>query len=65
LDADRAGQSNMTIVVPNMSVARGELRERGLDLGDNIQGDFGIIAQIDDPDGNRITLAEPPHGLGS
>ncbi|RVD65097.1 VOC family protein, partial [Mesorhizobium sp. M7A.F.Ca.ET.027.03.2.1] len=25
-----------------------------------MEGDYGKIAQLADPDGNRITLAEPP-----
>ncbi|NNE97120.1 MAG: VOC family protein [Acidimicrobiales bacterium] len=63
LDPERAGKGNMTIVVPTMSAARSDLSDRGLSLGDNIQGDYGVIAQIRDPDGNSITLAEPPSGL--
>ncbi|MFC3713217.1 VOC family protein [Sphingoaurantiacus capsulatus] len=64
-DADRAGKSLMTIVVPEMSATRRALASRGIAFGDDMQGDFGIIAQIDDPDGNRITLAEPPRGFAS
>lgn len=63
VDPERAGNSNVTVIVPDMSAARSQLFNRGLTLGDDVQGDYGIIAQIDDPDGNRLTLAEPPTGL--
>lgn len=53
----------MTIVTPDMATARQDITSASLDLGRDIQGDFGIVAQIDDPDGNRITLAEPPKGM--
>lgn len=64
LDPERAGQGSVTVVVPDLAAARSHLGERGLSLGDDIQGDFGILAQIDDPDGNRLTLAESPTGIG-
>ena len=41
-------------------VARARLAGVGIDTGDIVRGDFGAIARIDDPEGNRITLAEPP-----
>ena len=62
-DADKAGNSSMTIVTPDMAAARSELASNGLELEDDVQGDFGVIAQISDPDGNRITLAEPPRDM--
>lgn len=62
-DADKAGASLVTIVTPTMAVAREQLTAGGLQLEPDVEGDFGIIAQISDPDGNRITLAEPPRGL--
>jgi predicted enzyme related to lactoylglutathione lyase len=63
LDEQRAGNGNMTIVTPDLSAARVALSGRGLTLGDDVEGDFGILAQIDDPDGNRLTLAEPPRSF--
>ena len=63
VDADKAGTSLITIVTPAMDRAREKLTAASLKLGPDIQGDFGTIAQIDDPDGNRITLAEPPKGM--
>lgn len=60
LDAGKSGRSLITIVTPVMDRARTRLAAASLQLEPDIQGDFGIIAQITDPDGNRITLAEPP-----
>ena len=60
LDAEKAGASGITIATPKMSHAREELGSVEFELEPDIQGDFGIIAQISDPDGNRITLAEAP-----
>ena len=61
-DAEAAGHARMTIVTPVMAQTRAALAGRGLTLGEDVSGDFGIIAQISDPDGNLITLAEPPKG---
>lgn len=59
-DPDNAGSGRMTIVVPDMEEARRSLQEFGVSLSDEFRGDYGRIAQITDPDGNCITLAEPP-----
>ena len=45
-----------------MASERQRLGGLGLELGPDSAGDWGIVAQIEDPDGNRITLAEPPRG---
>lgn len=63
LDAGKAGHGLITIVTPKMDAARQRLASQSLELEPDIQGDFGIIAQISDPDGNRLTLAEPPQGM--
>lgn len=63
VDGDRAGRSSMTLVTPDMDNARRQLESNGLDLEPDLQGDFGVIAQISDPDGNRITLTEPPRDM--
>lgn len=63
LDAARAGRSLITIVTPLMAKARAGLDAAGVKLGPDVAGDWGIIAQVDDPDGNRLTLAEPPKGF--
>ena len=60
LDLSKAGNSMATLIVPDMSTARAALRSAGLTLGPDIHADQSTIAQIDDPDGNRLTLAEPP-----
>ncbi|HEX7929821.1 MAG TPA: hypothetical protein VF470_02790 [Sphingomicrobium sp.] len=59
-DEKNAGHSRCTIVVPDMSEARNCLAAAGITVRDERQGDFGKIAQVDDPDGNVVTLAEPP-----
>ncbi|NGP16670.1 VOC family protein [Devosia aurantiaca] len=62
-DAERAGKSNTTIVVPDLAAERMRLAEAGLDLGAIATGEFGAVAQISDDEGNRLTLAEPPKGF--
>lgn len=59
-DVTNAGHSRCTIVVPRMDEARRFLEDAGLSLDDEKQGTFGKIAQLRDPAGNLITLAEPP-----
>jgi hypothetical protein len=61
-NTEKAGNSMITLVIPNMSKTRSELEVRGLTLEADVKGDFSIIAQINDPDHNRLTLAEPPKG---
>lgn len=63
LDEQRSGKGNATIMIPDMSSARAALADNGLVLGDDIQAEFGVIAQLDDPDGNRLTLTEPPRSF--
>lgn len=62
-DAENAGHCSMTIVTPDMAVARDRLASNGLELEEQYEGDFGIIAHISDPDGNRLNLAEPPREM--
>lgn len=57
---ESAGTGRLTIVVPDMDKARQSLNDAGVSVTGERQGDFGKIAQISDPDGNRLTLAEPP-----
>ena len=59
-DADHAGQGRTTIVVPVMAHERQRLEAAGINLGPDVVGDWGIVAQISDPDGNQVTMAEPP-----
>ncbi len=62
-DADHAGHARMTIVAPDMDVEKQRLAVAGIALGEIISGDFGRIAQLFDPEGNMVTLAEPPKGF--
>ena len=50
----------MTIVVPDLINTKSLLHAENIELGEIQQGNFGKIAQFTDPDGNLITLAEPP-----
>lgn len=59
-DPEKAGSGRLTIVVPKMDDARHSLQAMGAELTGEMEGDYGRIAQLADPDGNRITLAEPP-----
>ncbi len=63
-DPAHAGHSRTTIVVDNMAIERQRLAPLGLHPGPDAAGDWGIVAQLTDPDGNQITLAEPPKGFG-
>ena len=58
-DSTRAGRSMLTVVVGNLDGTRAEMQTRDLVLGPASGGDFAAVAQIADPDGNRITFAEP------
>ena len=60
LDAAKAGNSRMTIVVPDMAQTAALLERQGIALGAIQSGAFGRIAQLSDPDGNNVTFAEPP-----
>ncbi|MBJ3786533.1 VOC family protein [Devosia sp. MSA67] len=59
-DASHAGHGRTTIVVPVMANERSRLEAAGLALGPDNKGDWGIVAQLTDPEGNEITVAEPP-----
>jgi len=59
-DEGKSGGGRMTLVTPVMAETRRQLAEVGLEPEPDIKGDFGVIAQILDPEGNRVTLAEPP-----
>lgn len=59
-DEGGAGAGRLTIVVPAMAAAREALAAIGVAVAEEREGEFGRIAQIRDPDGNRLTLAEPP-----
>jgi len=46
--------------VADIDVERQRLRDLGIMLGDDIEGDYSTLAQVHDPDGNLLTLATPP-----
>jgi predicted enzyme related to lactoylglutathione lyase len=58
-DTTRAGNSMLTVIVPDLEASRAALQSRQLSLGPSSGGDFARIAQIADLDGNQITLAQP------
>lgn len=63
LDAERAGSGMVTVITPDMTKTRKQLAAANIVLGPDLQGDYAIIAQLSDLDGNVITLTEPPFGL--
>ncbi|MDU0343968.1 VOC family protein [Bosea rubneri] len=48
------------LYVDDLGAERRRLKDLGLELGDDIPGDYSTLAQIRDPYGNLITLASPP-----
>lgn len=62
-DQARAGQSIMTVVVTNLDIEKTRLSASGLTLTDEHSGDFGKVAQLRDPEGNLLHIAEPPKGF--
>lgn len=62
-DPEHSAHSRMTIVVPTMSDERERLRSVGIELGEELAGNFGKVVQMIDPEGNRIALTEPPKGF--
>ena len=62
-DDERAGKGVMTIVVPKLEQERARLAHLGLELINTVEGDFGVVSEIFDAEGNRIHLAEPPKGF--
>jgi catechol 2,3-dioxygenase-like lactoylglutathione lyase family enzyme len=59
-DESLAGHGALFLIVGDVAAERRRLRDLGIALGDNIQGDYSTLAQVRDPDGNQITLATPP-----
>ena len=54
------GKGVMFLIVEDVAAERERLQGLGIALGDDIQGDYSVLAQTRDPDGNLITLATPP-----
>jgi len=57
---DHAGGGMATLVVADIEAERARLIAAGIESGPTVRGDFGAIAKLADPEGNRLTLAEPP-----
>ena len=57
-----AGHSMTTIVFTDIEGERSRLDAVGIELGEITRGHFGGITKLSDPDGNEVTLAEPPKG---
>ncbi len=62
-DPSKAGKGIMTIVVPDLDATKSLLDTHSIEIDQIQQGDFGKISHLADPDGNVITLAEPPKGF--
>jgi catechol 2,3-dioxygenase-like lactoylglutathione lyase family enzyme len=59
-DANLAGNGALFLIVGDLATERQRLRDLGISLGEDDQGDYSTLAQVRDPDGNLITLATPP-----
>ena len=59
-DDNLAGNGALFLIVGDIATERRRLKDLGISLGDDDQGDYSILAQVRDPDGNQITLATPP-----
>ena len=61
-DADRAGANALTLIVEDIGEEVGRLGLYGLTPVAKSVGDFFKTARYRDPDGNQITLSQPPVG---
>ena len=60
-DSDEiAGRGMMFFYVADLAAERRRLHDLGIEIGDDIEGDYSTLAQVRDPDGNLLTLATPP-----
>ena len=59
-DEELAANGALFLIVADIAAERRRLRDLGISLGDDIQGDYSTLAQVRDPDGNQVTLATPP-----
>jgi catechol 2,3-dioxygenase-like lactoylglutathione lyase family enzyme len=62
-DPSKAGKGVMTLVVRDLVATKSLLDAEKIKVDGIQQGNFGKIAHVKDPDGNVITLAEPPKGF--
>jgi len=61
-DADRAGASNLTLIVDDLAEELGRLGLHGLNPVSKAMGDFFKTAKFRDPDGNQIIFSQPQPG---
>ena len=59
-DDEIAGRGVVVLYVEDVAAERRRLHGLGIELGNDIQGDYSTLAQVRDPDGNLLTLATPP-----
>lgn len=59
-DAVNAGNGVAFVYVDDVAAERRRLKGLGIELGDDLPGDYSTLAQLRDPDGNVLTLATPP-----
>lgn len=55
-----AARGVLFLYVGNLAAERSRLEGVGIQLGDDDEGDYSMLAQVRDADGNLITLASPP-----
>ena len=55
-----ASRGLIFLYVDDLAAERRRLQDLGIVLGEDIPGDYSTLAQVQDPDGNVITLATPP-----
>lgn len=61
-DSDRAGASNLTLIVDDLAEELGRLGLHGLTPVSKAIGDFFKTAKFRDPDGNQIIFSQPQPG---
>jgi catechol 2,3-dioxygenase-like lactoylglutathione lyase family enzyme len=59
-DGEIAGRGVAFLVVDDVHAERRRLQGLGIELGNDIEGEYSTLAQVRDPDGNLLTLATPP-----
>lgn len=59
-DPARAGGGLATLVFDDLAARDAALAHAGISIGAITRGAFGAVATLEDPDGNRIHLTEPP-----
>ncbi|HET6408586.1 MAG TPA: hypothetical protein VFG14_11945 [Chthoniobacteraceae bacterium] len=57
-----ASRGSIFLYVADLLAERRRLGKAGIVFGNDIPGDYSMLAQAHDPDGNLITLASPPSG---